>query len=220
MLPDAGFLKAASGELRGVLDRLSREVRLARQEVLFSEGDEGDALYIIVSGVIEISKVWEDGRRLGLELMRPGAVFGEIALFDPGPRTATAMALEASTLVAVRNSDLMAELRREPRLALELLQLAGSRMRLMNGQLHEYVFLALPARLARKLLHLTAGTAQPGAAFRLSQTDLADFTGATREAVSKCLSGWKQEGLVETGRGSLRVLDRPALERIAGLETG
>jgi CRP-like cAMP-binding protein len=220
MLPKRGFLEHASDALLEVLNALSATVVLEPQEVLFHEFDDGDALYIIVEGAIEISKVWEDGRRLGLELMRPGAVFGEIALFDPGPRTATAMALMRTELVQIRNKDMMRELERQPRLALDLLNLAGTRMRLMNMQLHEYVFLALPARLARKVLHLTGSNVGPQENFKLSQSDLADFTGATREAVSKTLSNWKQKGIVETGRGKFKVLDRARLQKIAGLDTG
>ncbi|NNE52769.1 MAG: Crp/Fnr family transcriptional regulator [Sulfitobacter sp.] len=218
MLPNTGFLKAASPELLEVFNTLAKKVTVAENETLFSEFDEGDALYVVLDGSIEITKESEDGRRLGLELMRSGAVFGEIALFDPGQRTATAVAMEPTELIQIRNKDLMRELNARPELALDLLRLAGSRMRLMNSQLHEYVFLALPARLARKILHLTAGTTDPDAAFKLSQTDLADFTGATREAVSKTLSIWKQDAFVETGRGTLKVLDRPALLEIAGLD--
>lgn len=218
MLPKTEFLKAASDDLLRILDSVSTEVEVPTRTVLFSEFDEGDALYIVKDGAIEISTLSEDGRKLGLEIMRAGAVFGEIALFDPGPRTATATAMETTKLLQVRNSDMLKEIHHRPELSVELLRLAGSRMRWMNMQLHEYVFLALPARLARKVLHLTINRPGPAETFNLSQTDLADFTGATREAVSKTMSVWKHKGIIETGRGKLAILDRPALQQIAGLE--
>jgi len=219
MLPKTEFLKAASDDLLSILNSVSTVIDLPSSEVLFSEFDEGDALYIVQKGAIEISTISEDGRKLGLEIMRAGAVFGEIALFDPGPRTATASAMEPTQLLQVRNSDVLREIHQRPELSVELLRLAGTRMRWMNMQLHEYVFLALPARLARKVLHLTLDATGPSKTHNLSQTDLADFTGATREAVSKTMSVWKHKGIIETGRGKLMILDRPALHQIAGLET-
>lgn len=218
MLPNTEFLKAASDELLRILNAVSTVVDVPAGKVVFSEFDAGDALYIVQSGAIEISTLSEDGRKLGLEIMRAGAVFGEIALFDPGPRTATATAMEATRLLQVRNSDVLRELHQRPELSVELLRLAGSRMRWMNMQLHEYVFLALPARLARKVLHLTMNDTGPNVTFNLSQTDLADFTGATREAVSKTMSVWKHKGIIETGRGKLAILDRAALQQIAGID--
>jgi CRP-like cAMP-binding protein len=218
MLPETGFLEAASPELLDVLNSVSVAIDLPANTVLFSERDDGDALYVVGKGSVEISILWEDGRKLGLEIMRTGAVFGEIALFDPGPRTATAMTLEPCKLYRVRNEDLLETIRTSPEFSLELLRLAGSRMRWRNMQLHEYVFLALPARLARKLLHLTSEAEAGDRAFPLSQTDLADFIGATREAVSKTLAVWKLKGIVETGRGKLKVLDREALRQVAGFD--
>ncbi|MDF1727020.1 MAG: Crp/Fnr family transcriptional regulator [Sulfitobacter sp.] len=213
----SGFLSTASSELLSILKAISVEVKLEAHQTLFNEHDPGDALYVVREGAVEISILAEDGRKLGLEIMRAGAVFGEIALFDPGPRTATATSLTATRLTLIRNEDLMRETSGSPELSLELLRLAGVRMRLMNQQLHEYVFLPLPARLARKILHLTTGAGEERT-FALSQTDLADFTGATREAVSKTLSNWKAQGLIETGRGRITLLDRTALRRLAGLE--
>ena len=87
----------------------------------------------------------------------------------------------------------------------------------MSSQLNEQVFLPMPARLARKILHLTMDNSQQLSTLTLSQSDLAEFVGATREAVSKTLSLWKRAGVVEATRGGLKVLDRDALQTIADL---
>ena len=87
MLPDTGFLASASPELRAALDALATRQGLSKGDVLFEQDDEGDALYAIEKGRVEISVLSEDGRKLVLDIMGPGAVLGEIALFDPGPRT-------------------------------------------------------------------------------------------------------------------------------------
>lgn len=213
--PETGFLSNASGELKRVLASLSNEITLSAGQVLFEQGEEGDALYAIVRGALEFSVLSEDGRKLSLDVMRSGALFGEITLFDPGERTATVTALEPSVLARVRNADMLRGVREVPELAEDLIRLAGQRMRWMNLQLSEQVFLPVPTRLARKILHLTAQTPQDGGALSLSQSDLAEFVGATREAVSKTISGWRKSGVVTASRGRLRVLDRHALEVLA-----
>ena len=212
-LPDTGFLSGASAPLRQMLEGEATEIRLSRGEVLFEQGDTGDALYAIIEGALEFSILSVAGRKLTLDLMRPGAVFGEIALFDPGPRTATVTATEPSRIRRLRNRDILAQIQRHPDLAGDLLRLAGQRMRWMNTQLNEQVFLPMSVRLARKLLYLTpdGGNGRLG----LSQSELAEFVGATREAVSKTLSNWKRSGIIEINRGALQILDRTALGLLA-----
>ncbi len=212
-LPDTGFLSGASAPLREMLDSQASDIRLSQGEVLFEQGDTGDALYAITEGALEFSILSAAGRKLTLDLMRPGAVFGEIALFDPGTRTATVTATEPSRLRRLRNRDILTQIQKHPDLAGDLLRLAGQRMRWMNAQLNEQVFLPMPVRLARKLLYLTpeGGNDRLG----LSQSELAEFVGATREAVSKTLSNWKRNGIIEINRGALQILDRKALALLA-----
>ncbi len=214
-LPKTGFLSGASDDLKHLLESLKTEITLARGEVLFEQGDEGDALFAIISGALEFSILSEDGRKLSLDMMRPGALFGEIALFDPGERTATAMAIEPSRVWRVKNADVLAQIRKDPDLAVDMIKLAGQRMRWMNRQLQEQVFLPLPSRLARKILHLAPVRGGEPTSLTLSQTELAEYVGATREAVSKTLAGWKRIGVIDASRGGLVVLDRAALDALA-----
>jgi CRP/FNR family transcriptional regulator, cyclic AMP receptor protein len=214
-LPHSGFLSEASDELNRLLESLSSEVRLKTGEVLFEQGDDGDALYAIVAGALEISVLSLDGRKLTLDVMREGALFGEIALFDPGVRTATVGALECSVLRRLRNADVMRAVRAKPDLAADLIRLAGQRMRWMNRQLSEQVFLPVPTRLARKVLYLIPVQPDQPAVLSLSQAELAEFVGATREAISKTLSAWKRSQVIRLSRGGLEVLDRDALRALA-----
>ena len=154
-LPKTGFLSEASDALIDMLEAVSVESKLASGEVLFEQGDQARALYALIDGTLEVSVLSMDGRKLALNVMRPGALFGEIALFDPGERTATISALEPCILRRVRYDDVLAKVREEPDLAIDLIQLAGQRMRWMDRQLNEQVFLPLPTRLARKILYLT-----------------------------------------------------------------
>lgn len=213
-LPEKGFLSDASDKLKQMLADQADEILLKAGDVLFEQGDEGDALYAILSGSLEFSVLSVSGRKLSLDMMGPGAVFGEIALFDPGNRTATVTALKESRLLRVRNSDVMRRIQSQPELATDMIRLAGHRMRWMNGQMNEQVFLPMPTRLARKLLYL-ASVGEPQELLALSQSELAEFIGATREAVSKTLSSWKKEGVVEASRRGLSILDHSALEALA-----
>jgi CRP-like cAMP-binding protein len=215
--PRSGFLATASDDLARLLSDLATEVDVAEDAVLLEQGEEGDALYAIIDGALEFSILSPDGRKLSLDVMTSGALFGEIALFDPGPRTATATAIQPSRVWAVKNADVLAAVRESPELAIDLIRLAGQRMRWMNTQLNDQVFLPLSTRVARKVLHLVRddNSAQPH--LPLSQAEVADFVGATREAVSKTLSNWRKSGVIEPGRGGLTILDRPALQTIADL---
>lgn len=215
-LPDTGFLAAASDDLKRMLAAQAREIALAPGEVLFEQEDPGDSLYAVLAGMLEVSVLSAAGRKLSLDMMGPGAVFGEITLFDPGPRTATVTALEPVRLLRVRHADVLERVRRRPDLAEDLIRLAGQRMRWMGRQLNEQVFLPMPTRLARKLLHLTEIGGPDNAVLSLSQSELAEFVGATREAVSKTLSTWKKAGVIEAGRGGLSIRDRVALQALAG----
>ncbi|MEE4188884.1 MAG: Crp/Fnr family transcriptional regulator [Roseobacter sp.] len=216
-LPKTGFLAHASEDLSRLLNSVATEVELAEGQVLFEQGDTGDALYAIVSGSLEFSIISREGRKLSLDVMRPGALFGEIALFDPGTRTATVTALEKSRVRGVKNADVLAAIRKAPNLGIDMIQLAGERMRWMSSQLNEQVFLPMPARLARKILYLTIDGSDHLALLTLSQAELAEFVGATREAVSKTLSLWKRAGVIDASRGGVKVIDRNALQVMADL---
>lgn len=214
-LPDSGFLSGASDKLKRMLAAQAMPVTLAEGEVLFEQGETGDSLYAILAGQLEFSILAADGRKLSLDMMGPGAIFGEITLFDPGPRTATVTALAPCRLLRVRHDDVLANIRENPELTDDVIRLAGQRMRWMGRLLNEQVFLPLPTRLARKLLHLTGVAGGDGDALSLSQAELAEFVGATREAVSKTLSSWSKAGVIASGRGGLVIKDRAALRTLA-----
>lgn len=217
-LPEAGFLAEASDRLKTMLEEEAIEARLGAGDVLFQHGDTGDALYVILQGMMEVSILSQNGRKLSMDLMGPGSVFGEIALFDPGERTATITATQPCRVLKVQNADVMRQVRRDPELAVDLTRLAGQRMRWINMQLHEQVFLTVPTRLARKLLHLAQLQSEDCSSVSLSQSELAEYVGATREAVSKTISVWKKQGIIEATRGGLEILDVDTMEDLADPE--
>lgn len=187
-------------------------------EIIFAQGDPGDALYAVVTGKIRISAGAADGKEIFLNLMEPGDTFGEIALLDGGARTASATATVASELVSIRRDPLFALLEREPKLALELLRLCGERLRWTSGQVEDASLLDVSARLAKRLLSLGEFHGKRTAAgikLEISQEDLAGFLGVSRQVVNQYLQSWKAQGWVELGRGSVTVRNEDALRKAA-----
>ncbi len=216
MLQRSPLFRGLAPEVFGRIAALAAQRGYGRGEMVFSRGEPGDALYAVVTGKIRISTGSAAGREVFLNIMEPGDTFGEIALLDGGPRTATATAIAASELVSVRRGPLFELLEREPRALLELLRLCGERLRWTSGLLEDAALLDAPARLAKRLLSLDELHGEPrGAsrAIRISQEELASFLGVSRQAVNQQLQEWKAEGWVGLGRGSVVVKDAAALRR-------
>lgn len=218
-VPDRPFstatLSGASEPLANFLSALADTVELETGEALFYQGDPGDALFALRKGRLEVSVLSEDGRKLTLNTLGQGDVFGEIALFDSGPRTATLIALDPCQLARVSRERLFDAIRSQPALAIDLIELAGKRLRWVSAALEDMTFQPLGVRLARRLLYLSSQGGTLRRELSLSQADLADHVGGTRETVSKTLAGWRREGVIGVTRGRIEILDRPALQGLA-----
>jgi CRP-like cAMP-binding protein len=197
-----------------VINRVANKVTLDEGAVLFRKGEEGDSFFILDDGEIEISVTSADGKKLSLEVLTSAEIFGEIGLFA-GRRTADATALRTSRLRRVRRSELLAAIRTEPDLALQMIDLLCARLRSVSEKLEERAFLPLPTRLARRFLHLSEKYSERGGTIPMSQAELADFAGATREAVAKALAVWRARGWISLSRGAVHIEDRAALEILA-----
>jgi CRP-like cAMP-binding protein len=185
---------------------------------VFRQGDAGDALYAVISGQVRISAASHDGREVFLSLMEPGDTFGEIAVIDGLERTAGAVAVADSSLFLIRRSDLLALMQREPAVAVHLLQVFCRRLRWTTELIEEAAFLDLPARLARRLLRLSAdsGVKGPnGTTLRLSQGELANFLSASRQVVNQHLQEWRDGGWITLARGTIVILDEEALRALS-----
>lgn len=189
-------------------------IRLTERQVLFRKGDPGDALYVVAEGVVRIGVVAPDGRQVSYGLIRPGHLFGEIAVFDNGPRTADASAMTDSVLLALGQRDVHAFLVQHPSYALRLISVLCQRMRNADQLIEDILFTTLPARVAKHLLVLSDlkrdGAQAP--TIRISQQDLADHMATSRESINRLFAKWEQAGIVALWRGSLAIQDRRALE--------
>lgn len=209
------ILSHATESLWRAIDDLAVELALPAGQTLFLQGDDGDALYFVDEGAVEISVLSPAGRKLSLNVMRAGDVFGEIALLDASNRTATAATIQPTKLRRVQRRDLFDLMNKRTELAFEFIHLLCSRLRWVHELLEDRTFLPLPVRLAKRLLILMDQVGKDDGAIRISQADLADFLGATREGVAKVLASWRQRAWIELARSTVRIADRKALEGVA-----
>lgn len=203
-----------------VVDRVAAlaVVRRARAgDVLFLKGDEGDALYSVVSGQVRISTGGPGGRTVILNIMGPGDIFGEIALLDGMPRTADAIAIAPTELIMIARHEFIALLEQEPSLAIHLLKLVCGRVRQTTEQVEDSALLPVPGRLAKRLLtmaDLDGKAVSDGVRVRLqpSQSELGQMLGITRVCVNRHLQHWRKNGWIGLTRGHVVICNREALE--------
>jgi CRP/FNR family cyclic AMP-dependent transcriptional regulator len=211
------FETLAEGELDQVVAIASRK-QVGAGETVFLRGQPARALYAVVSGQVKVVATASDGREIVLRLIDPGACFGEIALLDGGARTATLVASVPSELIVIDRRDLLDLLRRRPEIALELLAVVAQRLRSTTEQVEDTNFLQLTQRLARKLLELasTYGSDEgAGTRIRISQEELGNLVATSRVSINQQLKAWEKEGLLQTSRGAVTILDREGLAAAA-----
>jgi CRP-like cAMP-binding protein len=186
--------------------------------VIFMRGDPGDALCGIVSGRVRISTSRAGGKEVFLNLLGPGDTFGEIALLDGKPRTATATAISRTELTVIRRELFLSLLRAEPQLAAHLIQLLCQRVRWTAELTEDSALLSVPARIAKRLVSLARlqGRETPGGTrVTLSQEELAHFLGLSRQIVNQHLQAWKAKNWIQVGRGNLTICNVRSLENLA-----
>ena len=188
-----------------------RAKHFQRNEVIFHRDDPAGHVYLIASGTVKVSVPEESGQEVVIALHRGGDVFGEISLFDEGPRSATVTAMTETMTFALANHDFMDVLRGSPDAMRQLLALLATRIRRSTGHIEDLVFLDLPGRLAKLLIDQSElfGTN----VVSLTQEDLASFVGATRVAVNRVLVDLERRGAVKLGRGQVELVDNALLRK-------
>jgi CRP-like cAMP-binding protein len=220
VIANAPLFSALDSEATADLRASMTEVRLTRRQVLFHEGEHGDRLYVIAEGKIKMGRTARDGRSNLLHLLGPGDTFGEPALFDPGPHTSTATAVTDARLYSLRNQTLMPWLRARPEVVLSLLGQLSRRLRRSTEMAGDLVLHDTAGRVAKLLLDLSARFGQPGregvlVGHDLTQRELGQLAGASRETVNKVLSDFACRGWLRLTPGAVVLLDVERLQRRA-----
>lgn len=191
--------------------------RFRQGEVIFREGDPGQVLYLIQTGQIRIFVNGLDGSETSVILFgRPGEIFGELAVVDGLPRSATAVALGNTLLLTIDRERFRHHMRQHPQLALNFMKELSLKVRYNTRQMDSLASLPVPQRLARKLMELaqTCGRVETGGVYidlMLTQTDLATLIGASRESINKSLRDFRRRHWVLVQDGRIVILDPEAL---------
>jgi CRP-like cAMP-binding protein len=204
----------SAASLRGTMT----VVKVSKGHTLFKEGAEDDRLFVVLEGKLKLGKSSTDGRENLLSILGPGEMFGELSLFDPQPRTSTATAVTDVRLLALAHEQVMGLVTAHPRVALELLKALAQRLRRSNDTLSDLVFADVPGRVAKAIMDLGSrfGVKKDDGFHvnhELTQEELAQLVGASRETVNKALADFASRGWVRLEPRAVVVLDYERLSK-------
>ncbi len=220
VLKKAPLFAGLDDEAASALSAAMGTIRLNKGEVLFHEGDAEDRLYVVITGKIKLGRSGSAGRENLLAILGPGQMFGELSLFDPGPRSSTATAVTACEIRTLEHDELMGWLKGRPEVAQGLLGQLAARLRRANDVVADLVFSDVPGRVAKQLLELAnrfGDQRDDGLHVHhdLTQEELAQLVGASRETVNKALADFASRGWMRVDSRAVTILDAERLSRRA-----
>jgi CRP-like cAMP-binding protein len=220
VLARAGIFQGVAPDAIAALSEHLKPTSFALGHIVFHEGDAGDMLYIITSGKVKIGRTGPYGKEGLIAILGPSDMFGELALFDPGPRTSTVTALTAVEALTMDRTALHFWISKHPEIAEQLLRVLARRLRRTNNNLSDLIFTDVPGRVAKLLLDLASRFGERDAeALRinheLTQEEFAQLVGSTRESVNKALSNFAARGWIRQQGRTVFIYDPAALAKRA-----
>jgi CRP/FNR family transcriptional regulator, cyclic AMP receptor protein len=200
-----------------ICDRLAANAttrNVPRGATIFSKGDAGTCLFAVCSGIVQVNSASSEGKSAVFNQISQGEIFGEIALLDGQPRTADAAAFTDCRLMIIERRDFLPLLHDFPDVAIKLLELLCSRLRRTSEQVEDLMFLDLKGRLTKTLLRLSKES-DDGRGITMSQADLSQMVGMSREMINKQLQAWARDGWIEVERRRIVVLRPDVLARLS-----
>jgi len=212
VLHQSPLFASLDADSAAALMKLLTEQVVVKGGVLFREGEPGDELYLILEGKVKLGHASADGRESLMAVLGPGEMFGELSLFDPGLRASSATALTEARVVRLGNSQLMPWLADRPEVSAALLQALARRLRRTSETMADLVFSDVPGRVAKALMELGEkfGTLTPAGlqvTHDMTQEELAQLVGASRETVNKALADFAQRGWITLESRQVLILD-------------
>jgi CRP-like cAMP-binding protein len=220
VLARAGIFQGVDPAAVEVLTESLDRVEFPRGTVIFNEGEPGDRLFIVQSGKVKIGRRSPDGRENLLSIFGPSDMFGELSIFDPGPRTSSATAVTEVRTYTMDRGALREWIAKRPEIAEQLLRVLARRLRRTNNMLADLIFTDVPGRVAKSLLQLARqfGSQESGllrVTHDLTQEEIAQLVGASRETVNKALADFAQRGWLRLEGKSVLILEPERLARRA-----
>jgi CRP/FNR family cyclic AMP-dependent transcriptional regulator len=214
------FRDLDSHALHGLVSRSIRR-HYRRGQIIVSEGDPGDSLFVVASGRVKVTLSSPDGEEMVLITLGPTETFGELALVDGGPRSATVEAVEPTEVLVLTRTAFFALIAERPATVDGLLHTLGGLIRRLTGQAADFVFLDLHGRVAKLLLRLlaergAAGEGEDSVEVPFTQTEIANMVGGSRQSVNQILRAFEDAGYIEITGHTVRLLRVDALRRRAG----
>jgi len=206
------FARLSEEELDSLAER-TRPKSFRRGETIFRKDDPGTHLYLVVEGAVKISLPGEFGQEALVALMRSGDFFGELALFDRSPRSATAVALEETHAGLLAADDFLAFLEKHPGAVRVVMEVLARTIRRLSDRVEDLIFLDVPSRVAKYLLDLAQNNGGANPELNLTQDELAAFTGASRVSVNRVLGDLERRELVRIKRRKIAILDPERLAK-------
>jgi len=204
------------------LCRYAKHSTLKRGTTLFSKGDPGNSLYAVISGTVKMSISSPDGRNAILNIIGPGETFGEIALLDGQARSTDAIANSNCELFVIDRRELIPFVKAQPALAMKFIELLCERLRSTSDQVEQIILQNLPGRLASALIRLSEKhtSAAQGRTIAITQQEISEMVGMTRESINKQLRAWASRDWVRLEHGAIVVLNADILRDIAEAGAG
>jgi CRP/FNR family cyclic AMP-dependent transcriptional regulator len=210
------FFRDLEPEALDQLCRYAKHVTLKRGATLFSKGDPGNSLFAVISGTVKMSISSPEGRNAILNLIRPGEVFGEMAVLSGQARSADAIANTNCEMFVIDRRDFLPFMRNHPALAMKFIELLCERVRRTSDQVEQVILQDLPGRLASALLGLTERqTSEDSRTIEITQQEISEMVGMTRESINKQLRAWAARSWVRLEHGAIVVLDAGSLRELA-----
>jgi CRP-like cAMP-binding protein len=210
--------KLSGSEIDHLLNYARVETYPAGQEI-YAKGSPGQSMFAVLRGSAKMSSVSSEGKEIVLNIIYPGEIFGEIALLDGKERSADAVAMTDCQVLVFHRRDVLPVLERHADICLMLIRILCERLRRTSAQVEDVLFRHLEARIAKALLQLAEHAAGPGGRgtpldLHLSQRDLGNIVGSTRESVNKQLQIWQRAGLVDVAKGMILIRNAAAIQQL------
>lgn len=210
--------KLSSSEIETLVNYARSEAHSAGDEI-FAKGSPGQSMYAVARGTVRISAPSPAGKEIVLNIIGPGEIFGEVTLLDGLERSGDATAMTYCELLVMHRRDVIPVIEKRADICMMLLKILCERLRRTSEQVEDVLFRHLEGRIAKALLQLANSIGRPSARgvsvdLQLSQQDLGNIVGGTRESINKQLQIWQKAGFLTLGKGSIVIRHMAAIERL------